>query len=89
MKTLNWLALATGILPVLTAQSQSPTTFQWIGGPTYVLQLGSFRILTDPMLGPVSDAAFYLKKDPMTGQLNVPVKGWCRRRLLIRLVLIC
>jgi L-ascorbate metabolism protein UlaG (beta-lactamase superfamily) len=23
--------------------------FQWIGGPTFLLELGSFRILSDPM----------------------------------------
>lgn len=74
MKTLNWLTFAAGIMPALSAQAQSAKTFQWIGGPTYVLQLGSFRILADPMLAPQGDAAFMLKKDPMTGALNAPVK---------------
>jgi N-acyl-phosphatidylethanolamine-hydrolysing phospholipase D len=74
MKILNWLAIAAGIMPAFTAQAQSTKTFQWIGGPTYILQLGSFRILADPMLAPAGDSAFILKKDPMTGRLNAPVK---------------
>jgi L-ascorbate metabolism protein UlaG (beta-lactamase superfamily) len=55
--------------------AQTIRTFQWIGGPTYVLQLGSFKILADPMLGPKSDSAFVLKKDPLTGNPNT----WFKR----------
>ncbi|PSL46140.1 L-ascorbate metabolism protein UlaG (beta-lactamase superfamily) [Chitinophaga niastensis] len=50
--------------------AQSRKSFQWIGGPTYALQLGSFKILTDPMLSPKSDTAFMIKKHPTTGALN-------------------
>ncbi|MEE9270639.1 MAG: MBL fold metallo-hydrolase [Candidatus Krumholzibacteria bacterium] len=33
---------------------------QWIGGPTFLLELGSFRVLADPVFG-TGDAAFYLR----------------------------
>jgi N-acyl-phosphatidylethanolamine-hydrolysing phospholipase D len=52
------------------AFTQQTKSFQWIGGPTYVLQLGNFKILTDPMLCAKSDTAFVIKKHPTTGALN-------------------
>lgn len=55
------------------ANGQSRKAMQWIGGPTYVLQLGSFKILTDPMLSPKGDSAFIIKQHPTTGQMNVPI----------------
>ncbi len=55
------------------AHAQSRKTMQWIGGPTYVLQLGSFKILTDPMLSPKGDSAFIIKQHPGTGQMNAPI----------------
>jgi N-acyl-phosphatidylethanolamine-hydrolysing phospholipase D len=54
--------------------AQGHKSFQWIGGPTYVLQLGSFRILTDPMLCRKGDTAFIIKQQPTTGQTNAPIK---------------
>jgi L-ascorbate metabolism protein UlaG (beta-lactamase superfamily) len=33
---------------------------QWIGGPTFLLELGSFRVLADPVLG-TGEAAFHLR----------------------------
>ena len=53
---------------------QTNKTFEWIGGPTYLLQLGSFKILTDPMLGAKSDSAFVIKKHPSTGESNAIIK---------------
>ena len=49
---------------------------QWIGGPTTLLQLGSFKILIDPILGPKSKVAFRIKKHPITGELNAPVERY-------------
>jgi N-acyl-phosphatidylethanolamine-hydrolysing phospholipase D len=45
---------------------------QWVGGPTTRIALGSFRLLTDPMLsqGP---AAFIMNGHPSTGEDNVPI----------------
>jgi len=42
------------IMLVITqlVNAQDKKTFQWIGGPTMVIHLGSFKILTDPMLSP-------------------------------------
>lgn len=57
-----------------TAIAQNHKTFQWIGGPTYVLHLGSFKILTDPMLSPKSDSAFMIKQHPSTGEMNAWIK---------------
>ena len=28
--------------------------FQWLGGPTFLLEWGQFRVLTDPMFGGVA-----------------------------------
>jgi hypothetical protein len=44
----------------------------WVGGPTARIELGSFRLLTDPMLsqGP---AAFIMNGHPSTGEDNVPI----------------
>jgi N-acyl-phosphatidylethanolamine-hydrolysing phospholipase D len=38
-----------------------------------VLHLGSFKILTDPMLSPKGDSAFIIKQHPTTGQMNAPI----------------
>jgi N-acyl-phosphatidylethanolamine-hydrolysing phospholipase D len=46
--------------------------FQWIGGPTFLAELGSFRILTDPMLAE-GEAAFIMNGHPSTGADNVPI----------------
>lgn len=70
MKYLLALLLVTGYS---FAGAQSRKTMQWIGGPTYVLQLGSFKVLTDPMLSPKGDTAFIIKQHPTTGKLNAPV----------------
>ncbi|KAA2240053.1 hypothetical protein F0L74_28180 [Chitinophaga agrisoli] len=65
--------LALLLVVVQFANAQSRKTMQWIGGPTYVLQLGSFKILTDPMLSPKGDSAFIIKQHPGTGQMNAPI----------------
>ncbi len=64
----------TGIFLIETVSVQQTKTFQWIGGPTYVLKLGSFKILTDPMFCPKSDTAFLIKRHPTTGLVNTFVK---------------
>ncbi len=40
--------------------------FQWIGGPTFILEIGNFRVISDPMFsqGP---AAFHMPGLPSTG----------------------
>ena len=58
----------------LFAGAQLTKRFQWIGGPTYLLQLGSFKILTDPMLGPKSDSSFVIRQHPSTGELNAFIR---------------
>jgi N-acyl-phosphatidylethanolamine-hydrolysing phospholipase D len=75
---LRRLSLA-GIFCIAITQfafAQTNKSFQWIGGPTYVLQLGSFRILTDPMFCKKGDTAFFIKQHPTTGQLNAPIKRY-------------
>lgn len=42
-------------------------TMQWIGGPTVLLQLGTTRILTDPMFGE-GPRAFIMSGHPSTGE---------------------
>ena len=44
-------------------------------GSTYVLQLGSFKILTDPILSPKGDSAFIIRQHPTTGAMDVPAAG--------------
>ena len=46
--------------------------FQWIGGPTFLLELGSFRILSDPMFAE-GESAFIMNGHPSTGKDNVPI----------------
>jgi N-acyl-phosphatidylethanolamine-hydrolysing phospholipase D len=46
--------------------------FQWIGGPTFLLELGSFRILSDPMFAE-GESAFIMNGHPSTGEDNVPI----------------
>jgi N-acyl-phosphatidylethanolamine-hydrolysing phospholipase D len=46
--------------------------FQWIGGPTFLLELGSFRILSDPMFAE-GESAFIMNGHPSTGADNVPI----------------
>ncbi|UOE49219.1 MBL fold metallo-hydrolase [Mucilaginibacter sp. SMC90] len=69
------LKITIGLLLIVatTVSAQKTKSIQWIGGPTYVLHLGSFKILTDPMLSPKGDSAFIIKQHPTTGQLNAPV----------------
>lgn len=74
MKKTKIIVLCGGILLSGSVPAQQTKSFQWIGGPTYVLQLGSFKILTDPMLCAKSDSAFVIKKDPATGATNAFVK---------------
>lgn len=44
----------------------------WVGGPTARVEIGSFRILTDPMLGDGTEA-FIMRRHPSTGQTSVPI----------------
>ena len=74
MKKVKIIFLLTSILVSELALAQQAKSFQWIGGPTYVLQLGSIKILTDPMLCSKSDTAFVIKKHPTTGVINAYVK---------------
>ena len=60
MKKIKIILLLTSILFSEFISAQQTKSFQWIGGPTYILQLGSFKILTDPMLCPKSDTAFVI-----------------------------
>ena len=46
---------------------------QWLGGPSFRLELGRFRILGDPVFGE-GDAAFTFDVHPVTGDANVAVK---------------
>jgi N-acyl-phosphatidylethanolamine-hydrolysing phospholipase D len=65
--------LAIAVLWQLTAACQK-NSFKWIGGPTYVLEIGKFKIVSDPMLSPKSDSAFFIKKHPSTGLANASIK---------------
>jgi len=82
MKKTKIILLLTSILFSELVSAQQTKSFQWIGGPTYVLQLGSFKILTDPMLCPKSDTAFVIKKHPTTGIINAFVKRLVEPALL-------
>ena len=44
----------------------------WVGGPTTRIEIGSFRILTDPMFGEGPES-FVMRRHPSTGQLGVPI----------------
>ncbi|WP_419788747.1 MBL fold metallo-hydrolase [Mucilaginibacter sp. X4EP1] len=76
MKSLKITMLVVLIAFTQLAIAQTAKSFQWIGGPTYVLHLGSFKILTDPMLSPKSDTAFFIAKHPTTGALNAPIQRY-------------
>ncbi|MHC0443122.1 MBL fold metallo-hydrolase [Flavobacterium sp. 3-210] len=62
------------LLLSMSISAQSKKSLQWIGGPTYVLSLGSFKILADPMLGPKSKEAFRIKIHPVTGEPNAAIE---------------
>lgn len=57
-----------------SGSAQIKKEIQWIGGPTYVLNIGSFKILADPMLGPKSNEAFRIKVHPVTGEPNAAIE---------------
>jgi L-ascorbate metabolism protein UlaG (beta-lactamase superfamily) len=46
--------------------------FRWIGGPTFELELGGFRLLTDPMFGEGPEA-FVMHGHPSTGEEVAPI----------------
>lgn len=46
--------------------------FQWIGGPTFLLRAGSFRVLTDPLFAEGPEA-FVMDGHPSTGRDGVPI----------------
>lgn len=72
IRKLNILIIT--LLLSITGIAQSKKSMQWIGGPTYVLNLGSFKILADPMLGPKSKEAFRIKVHPITGEPNAAIE---------------
>ncbi|MEN0053833.1 MAG: MBL fold metallo-hydrolase [Mucilaginibacter sp.] len=73
MKNIKSLLALLLVLVFQISYAQSRKTMQWIGGPTYVLHLGSFKILTDPMLSPKGDSAFIIKQHPTTGVMGAPI----------------
>lgn len=46
--------------------------FQWIGGPTFVLEFGCCRALCDPVLGE-GEAAFTLPRHPSSGEADAAI----------------
>jgi N-acyl-phosphatidylethanolamine-hydrolysing phospholipase D len=76
MRSFKFTMLVVLIAFTQLATAQTAKSFQWIGGPTYVLHLGSFKILTDPMFSPKSDTAFFIAKHPTTGALNAPIQRY-------------
>ncbi|HEX6608161.1 MAG TPA: MBL fold metallo-hydrolase [Chloroflexia bacterium] len=46
--------------------------FQWLGGPTFLLEWDRFRVLTDPIFGE-GPAAFVLNRHPSTGAAQAPI----------------
>jgi L-ascorbate metabolism protein UlaG (beta-lactamase superfamily) len=50
--------------------------FQWLGGPTFFLELGAFRILCDPVLGE-GESAFVLDRHPSTGAPRAAIARLC------------
>ena len=57
---------------MISLSMKTSRNFTWVGGPTFLLHIGSFRLLSDPMLakGPV---AFYMNGHPTTGEDNAPI----------------
>lgn len=45
---------------------------QWIGGPTFLLRVGRFTLLADPMFA-TGPAAFLMNGHPSTGEDNAPI----------------
>jgi L-ascorbate metabolism protein UlaG (beta-lactamase superfamily) len=76
MKKLKFWLAGLGLLISISGAGQMEKTFQWIGGPTFVLRLGSFKILTDPMFCPKGDSVFVINVDSSTHAASVPVRRW-------------
>ena len=74
MKTKITMLVITVFCLSINGFGQSKKEMQWIGGPTYILKLGSFKFLTDPMLGPKSKEAFRIKFHPTTGEPNAAIE---------------
>ncbi|MBS7232620.1 MBL fold metallo-hydrolase [Flavobacterium psychroterrae] len=74
MKTKISLVLIAVLCLSARGFTQVKKEIQWIGGPTYILKLGSFKVLTDPMLGPKSKEAFRIKIHPTTGEPNAAIE---------------
>ncbi len=55
-----------------TKRMRPDIKFTWVGGPTFLLNIGSFKLLSDPMFseGPV---AFIMNGHPSTGEDNAPI----------------
>lgn len=76
MKKSNPLLVMILLIASLLGNAQAKKQMQWIGGPTSILQLGSFKILTDPMLGGKSKESFRIKVHPNTGELNAAIERY-------------
>ncbi|MBC7846938.1 MAG: MBL fold metallo-hydrolase [Flavobacterium sp.] len=74
MKILKHSYAMISLLLSFAVCAQSDKTIQWIGGPTFLLNIGSFKIIADPMLGPKSEISFRIAKHPVTGELNAAIK---------------
>ncbi|MDB4989258.1 MAG: hypothetical protein JWN04_4436 [Myxococcaceae bacterium] len=51
-------------------------SFQWLGGPTALIERGGLRVITDPMLGPRGPQAFVLPKHPSSGQPDAAISRY-------------
>lgn len=74
MKTIKILLFTIVLFFSIVGFAQAKKELQWIGGPTYILKLGGFKILADPMLGPKSKEAFRIKIHPITGEPNAAIE---------------
>lgn len=59
---------------ILNSCKTEKKSLNWIGGPTTVIELGSFKILTDPMFSKKGKKAFLISKHPSTGEENIYIE---------------
>ncbi len=71
------LVLALGLAACTEAAPSPPraphVTVRWLGGPTALLELGDFTLLTDPVFGEGEDA-FRIEVNPNTGEKDAPIQ---------------
>lgn len=58
------------------AVTRAGDSFQWIGGPSALIERGGLRVITDPMLGPRGAQAFVLPKHPSSGQPDAAISRY-------------